>query len=120
MARISIKKILTESKFEYGALLDPKKFDPINPEIQIKGFGSMDRGTLRKGIAKRLENLARTAKEAATGGPNAFNQLKTIEDAISPGGVVYQMIKADIEVAEQLETMRRKGGRRDIPIPKQF
>jgi hypothetical protein len=50
----------------------------------------------------------------------AFNQLKTIEDAISPGGVVYQMIKADIEVAEQLETMRRKGGRRDIPIPKQF
>jgi hypothetical protein len=29
------------------------------------------------------------------------------------------MIKAELDVAEELESMRTKGGRRAVPIPKQ-
>jgi len=31
-----------------------------------------------------------------------------------------QLIKAEVEIAEQLEALRTQGGRRTTPIPKQF
>ena len=39
---------------------------------------------------------------------------------ITDKGVLMNQIKAEVEISQQLESLRTKGGRRAQPIPKQF
>lgn len=106
---------------KYGSLADPKKVDPIDPELVVKGFGSYTRSTLRDSIANRLSQLSKLAKDAnASSDPEVANQfMRNLASALDPSNVLFHMVKADVEVSEQLEDMRKRGGRRSMPIPKQ-
>ena len=66
-----------------------------------------------------LDTTARTAKDAATGGSNSYDKFKSLEGVLEDKGVLMQQIKAEQEIANELEQLRTKGGRRAIPIPKQ-
>ncbi len=120
LIREEVSSVLSERSYKYGGLLDPDKFDPVDPEIHIVGFGTMSRSSLRKEIATRIEGALKTAKDAASGGLNSFEKFKSLEGVFEDKGVLMLQIKAEIEIAEQLESLRTKGGRRAIPIPKQF
>jgi hypothetical protein len=115
-----IKSVLTERSYKYGGLLDPNNFDPIDPEIHIVGWGTLTRSALRREIARRIEGLAKTAKEAAAGGAGSFRKYSNLANDMNDKSVLTLMINAEIEVAEELEDRRKKGGRRATPIPKQF
>jgi len=111
---------LNERSYKAGGLLDPENFDPINPEIHVVGFGTMARDYLRREIATRLEGALKTASDAAAGGPMSYDKFKSLISLIDDKSVLQLQIKAEVEVAEQLEKLRKKGGRRAQPIPKQF
>ena len=115
-----VNSILAERSYKYGGLLDPEKFDPIDPEIHIVGFGTMARSSLRQEIVTRLEGAYKTAKDAAAGGPNSYDKFKSLEGVLEDKGVLMQQIKAEAEIANELEQLRTKGGRRAVPIPKQL
>ncbi len=120
LVKEEVSSILSERNYQYGGLLDPDNFDPVDPEIHIVGFGTMARSSLRKEIATRLEGALKTAKDASAGGPNSYDKYKSLEGVLEDKGVLMQQIKAEVEIANQLEQLRIKGGRRAIPIPKQF
>jgi hypothetical protein len=113
-------KLMEESE-KYGTLANPKNVDPIDPELIVKGFGSYTRSTLRDSIANRLQQLSKLAKDAnsAQDQETANRLMRNLAAAIDPSNVLFHMIKADVEISEQMEAMRTKGGRRSMPIPKQ-
>ena len=51
-----VKSVIAERSYQHGGLLDPEKFDPVDPEVHIIGFGTMARSALRKEIMTRLED----------------------------------------------------------------
>ena len=115
-----VKSVLAERSYQYGGLLDPDKFDPVDPEVHIVGFGTMARSALRKEIVTRLEGALNTAKSAAAGSDTSYDSYKSLEGVLEDKGVLMQQIKAEQEIANELEQLRTKGGRRAIPIPKQL
>ena len=115
-----VNNVLAERSYRYGGLLDPEKFDPVDPEVHIVGFGTMARSSLRKEIVTRLEGALNTAKNASAGSNTSYDSYKSLEGVLEDKGVLMQQIKAEIEIANELEQLRTKGGRRSIPIPKQF
>lgn len=115
-----IRSVLAERQYKYGGLLDPKNFDPIDPEVHVAGYGTLTRSILRKEIAKRLEGAAKTAKTASAGGSGSYRMYKNLIADLEDKSVLFQFIQAEVEVAQQLEDIRTKGGRRSTPIPKQF
>ena len=115
-----VRDVLAERKYQYGGLLDPEKFDPVDPEVHIIGFGTMARSALRKEIVTRLEGALNTAKSAAAGSDTSYDSYKSLEGVLEDKGVLMQQIKAEQEIANELEQLRTKGGRRAIPIPKQL
>ena len=114
-----VKSVLAERSYQFGGLLDPDNFDPVDPEVHIVGFGTMARSSLRKEIVTRLEGALNTAKSAAAGTETSYDSYKSLEGVLEDKGVLMQQIKAEQEIAEELEELRTKGGRRAIPIPKQ-
>lgn len=114
-----VKQAINERTYKHGGLLDPKNFDPIDPEVHIVGFGTMSRSALRMGIARRMEGAFKTAKDAAKGTAMTHTKYKNLEGLLGDKSVLLLMVKAEIEVAEQLDALRKKGGRRSIPIPNQ-
>jgi hypothetical protein len=114
-----VSSLLSERDYQYGGLLDPNDFDPVDPEVHIIGFGSMTRSALRQDIVRRLQGALKTAKDASTGGSNSYDKFKSLEGVLEPNGVLMQQLKAEREIADQLEQLRSQGGRRAIPIPKQ-
>jgi hypothetical protein len=115
-----VKSVLAERSYQYGGLLDPDKFDPVDPEVHIVGFGTMARSALRKEIVTRLEGALNTAKSAAAGSDTSYDSYKSLEGVLEDKGVLMQQIKAEQEIANELEGLRKQGGRRSIPIPKQL
>ena len=115
-----VKSVLAERSYQFGGLLDPEKFDPVDPEVHIIGFGTMARSALRKEIVTRLEGALNTAKSAAAGSDSSYDSYKSLEGVLEDKGVLMQQIKAEQEIANELEQLRTKGGRRAIPIPKQL
>ena len=120
LVKEEVKSVLAERTYKYGGLLDPETFDPVDPEVHIIGFGTMTRSALRTEIATRIEGAMATAKDAAAGGSNSYDKYKSLEGVFTDKGVLMNQIKAEIEISQQLESLRTKGGRRAQPIPKQF
>ncbi len=114
-----VKNVIAEGRYQFGGLLDPEKFDPVDPEVHIVGFGTMARSALRKEIVTRLEGALNTAKSAAAGSESSYDSYRSLEGVLEDKGILMQQIKAEIEIANELEQLRTKGGRRAIPIPKQ-
>jgi 5-formyltetrahydrofolate cyclo-ligase len=79
----------------------------------------MSRSQLRDGITSRIEAMSKTAADAASSN-DAYRKYKSLLALVQEKSVIQQMIRAEIEVAEQMEAMRTKGGRRSTPIPKQL
>ena len=48
-----------------------------------------------------------------------MDSYKQLQDLISDAGILYKLIGAELDIANQLEAKRLKGGRRSVPIPKQ-
>jgi len=117
--REEVQSVLKEEKV-YGALADPNEFDPIDPEINVKGFGTYSRTALRDAIASRLEAAAETAKKAAAGGPMSHSMYRNLRGILGEMSALYYMVNAELDVADELESIRKKGGRRTSPIPKQY
>ena len=115
-----VKSVLAERSYQFGGLLDPDNFDPVDPEVHIVGFGTMARSALRKEIVTRLEGALNTAKSAAGGSDSSYDSYKSLEGVLEDKGILMQQIKAEQEIAEELESLRKQGGRRAIPIPKQL
>ena len=115
-----VSSILAERSYTYGGLLDPENFDPVDPEVHIIGFGTMARSALRKDIVTRLEGALNTAKSAAIGSNTSYKSYKSLEGVLEDKGVLIQQIKAEQEIANELDELRVKGGRRAQPIPKQL
>ena len=59
-----IQVVLSEEGGKYSSIANPKKMDPNDPEIYIKGFGTYTRSALRLQIARRLKGIADTAQKA--------------------------------------------------------
>jgi hypothetical protein len=106
---------LMEASNKYGMIANPKNVDPVDPELIVT------RSTLRDSVANRLTQLAKLAKDANNASdPETANRLmRNLAAALDTSNVLYHMVKADVETAEELESMRTKGGRRSVPIPKQ-
>lgn len=102
----------------FGSLLNAKEFDPVDPEIHITGYGAMSRSSLRREIARRLATATKSAQEAV-GKETPYDDYKAILELLGDNGMITKFIKAEQEVADQLEDIRTKGGRRTTPIPKQ-
>ena len=115
-----VKSVIAERSYQHGGLLDPEKFDPVDPEVHIVGFGTMARSALRKEIVTRLEGALNTAKSAAIGKSTSYDSYKSLEGVLEDKGVLMNQIKAEIEIAQELDELRKKGGRRSTPIPKQL
>jgi hypothetical protein len=115
-----VNNVLAERTYRFGGLLDPEKFDPVDPEVHIVGFGTMARSALRNEIVTRLEGALNTAKSAAAGSDTSYDSYKSLEGVLEDKGVLMQQIKAEIEIANELDELRKKGGRRAQPIPKQL
>lgn len=118
--REEIRTIVDEGNGKFGRILDIENFDPVDPEVYVTGFGTMARSVLRNDIAKRLVSLAKTANQAASGDTGSFDKFKVLESELGERSQIMQLIKAEVEIAEQLEALRTQGGRRTTPIPKQF
>lgn len=117
--REEVVNALKEDSYRFGKLVDPKDMDPNDPMVKVAGFASMNRSSIRNQIVDRLSGALATAKDAARGGPNSYQAYKQLQDLISDSGILYKLIGAELDVANQLESTRLKGGRRTIPIPKQ-
>ena len=115
-----VRLVVDEAAGKVSSLADPKKMDPNDPEIYVKGFGTYTRSALRLQIANRLKTIADTAKKAAAGGPMSATYYKNLDSLVGEGSIISALIKAELETAEELEALRKKGGRRSMPIPKQF
>ena len=113
-----ITGIMMEASGRAGGLLNPKDFDPVDPEVHIAGYGTMTRSALREEIARRLEMLTKTAKEAA-GSETAYANYESMLPLLTEKGMIASFIRAELAVADELESIRTQGGRRNIPIPKQ-
>lgn len=109
--------VLNELDYKSGTLVDPKNMDPNDPEVNIHDYGSMARSQLRVEITRRLGGALKTAKQAE--GSESDKLYKNLESLFEPKGVLVSLVKAELDVARQLEDLRTKGGRRTIPIPKQ-
>tara|TARA_R110001583_G_scaffold25807_8_gene93405 strand:- start:7977 stop:8375 length:399 start_codon:yes stop_codon:yes gene_type:complete len=120
LVKEEVASVLSERTYKYGGLLDPDTFDPIDPEVHIIGFGTMSRSSLRTEISTRIEGALKTAQDASAGDSNSFEKYKSLEGVFEDKGVLMIQIKAEIEISNQLEGLRTKGGRRAQPIPKQF
>jgi hypothetical protein len=117
--REEITQVINEESYKFGTLADPKDMDPNDPMVKVSGFASLNRSSIRTQIVDRLSGALATAKDAAKGGPNSYQAYKQLQDLISDAGILYKLIGAELDVANQLESKRLKGGRRSIPIPKQ-
>lgn len=115
-----VRLVVDEAAGKVSSLADPKKMDPNDPEIYVKGFGTYTRSALRLQIARRLKGISDTAKKAASGGPMSSTYYKNLDSLVGEGSIISALIKAELETAEELEALRKKGGRRSMPIPKQF
>tara|TARA_R110002051_G_scaffold22829_1_gene58513 strand:- start:948 stop:1346 length:399 start_codon:yes stop_codon:yes gene_type:complete len=115
-----VNSVLKEEGKKLSSIANPKKMDPNDPEIYIKGFGTYSRTALRMQIARRLKGISDTARKAAKGGPMASTLYKNLDSLVGEGSIISTLIKSELETSIELETMRTKGGRRSMPIPKQF
>jgi hypothetical protein len=113
-----VRDALSEGTGRYGSLADQKNFDPVDPEVHITGYGVLLRSQLRSEIANRLATMSKTAQDAA-GSDMPYNQYKSMLTLIGEKGVLTRFILAELDVADELESLRTKGGRRSTPIPKQ-
>ena len=114
-----VSLLLKEETYKFGKLADPKKMDPNDPMVKVTGFASMNRSSIRSQIVDRLSGALATAKDAARGTDESYQAYKQLQDLISDAGILYKLIGAELDIANQLEGKRLKGGRRSIPIPKQ-
>jgi hypothetical protein len=117
--REEVNSALNEESYKFGTLADPKDMDPNDPMVKVTGFASLNRSSIRNQIVDRLSGALATAKDAAKGGPTSYEAYKQLQDLISDAGILYKLIGAELDTANQLEGKRLKGGRRSIPIPKQ-
>ena len=117
--REEVAQALKEESYKFGTLADPKDMDPNDPMVKVSGFASLNRSSIRTQIVDRLSGALATAKDAAKGGDSSYEAYKQLQDLISDAGILYKLIGAELDIANQLEAKRLKGGRRSIPIPKQ-
>jgi hypothetical protein len=113
-----LASIMVETSGRAGGLLNPKNFDPVDPEVHIAGYGTMTRSALRDEIARRLEMLTKSAKQAAAT-ETSYANYESMLPLLTEKGMIATFIKAELAVADELEAMRTQGGRRNTPIPKQ-
>jgi len=109
---------MMEASGRAGGLLNPKDFDPVDPEVHITGYGTMTRSALREEIARRLEMLTKSAKEAAAA-ETSYANYESMLPLLTEKGMIASLIRAELAVADELESIRTQGGRRTTPIPKQ-
>jgi len=117
--REEVNQLIKEESYKFGTLADPKDMDPNDPMVKVSGFATLNRSSIRGQVVDRLSGALATAKDAAKGGPNSYQAYKQLQDLISDAGILYKLIGAELDIANQLESKRLKGGRRSIPIPKQ-
>jgi len=110
---------LNETSYKFGKLADPKEMDPNDPMVKVTGFATLNRTSIRNQIVDRLSGALATAKDAANGGTESYQAYKQLQSLISDASILFKLIGAELDVANQLESTRLKGGRRTIPIPKQ-
>jgi hypothetical protein len=113
-----IASVMMEASGRAGGLLNPKDFDPVDPEVHITGYGTMSRSALREEIARRLEMLTKSAKEAAAA-ETSYANYESMLPLLTEKGMIASLIRAELAVADEMEAIRTQGGRRTTPIPKQ-
>jgi len=117
--REEVELLIKEDSYKFGRLADPKDMDPIDPMVKVTGFATLNRSSIRGQIVDRLSGALATAKDAGKGGDSSYEAYKQLQDLISDSGILYKLIGAELDIANQLEAKRLKGGRRSVPIPKQ-
>ena len=96
-------KMLLEANFfgEYAEIVNQKKFDPENPEVNVKGVGKYKLNKLKENVVKKMEEATRVAKD------NDFEKLKEL---LNTKSILQHFINAiiDIETEMSLPAMKRK------------
>lgn len=114
-------QIVKPDSHAVGQLVDATNFNPDDPEILVSGFGTYSRSALQLAILNRLKGLYKIASEASKSEPHVayrlYNNIRILLDTKT--GVIPRLVQAEIDVSNQLDAMRAKGGKRNIIIPKQ-
>ena len=109
--REEVDNALKEETYKFGTLANPKEMDPNDPMVKVKGFATLNRTSIRNQIVDRLSGALATAKDAARGTPESYEAYKQLQTLISDAGILYRLIGAELDIANQLEAKRLKGGR---------
>ena len=87
--------------------------DPMNPEVEIPGYGVMDLKTLKVNIRRQLSDLA--AEVAETDNPRAWRNLHYLLNQ----GVLEAKVQAVIDAHDDLQAQYSKGGIKSRGIEKE-
>jgi hypothetical protein len=85
--------------------------DPLASSIEVQGYGVMNLNSLMKNIAGTIKDLAKMRED-----PLAFRNLKhTLYD----NSVLRAKVEAVVTALDQLQDIKRKGGKRSVNIQRE-
>jgi hypothetical protein len=99
----TIKKVLGEGK-DYGAgeiYWDDPKFDPDNPTVAIRGYGTMSIDFLQQNIANELTDLSKRVKSGSL-------EVVANHFLLDEKSAFMYKVKAYMDVKEQLKSSKIK------------
>ena len=85
--------------------------DIMNSEVLVQGVGRYTISTLMKDVAGKLKDLS---DEASKNNPDNFKNIKTRLDS----GILQLMVSSLNQTFQDIENIRRKGGKASAGIPK--
>ena len=78
--------------------------DPMNPEVEIPGYGVMDLRQLKINVRRQLQQMLEGVSE--TDDPGKWRQLHRLVN----DGVLQAKLEAIVDAHDNLQQTRRKGG----------
>ncbi len=117
ISKSRIKEIIKEElEGPVGRIADPRSFDPEDPQVIVRGAGTYRRSHVRKKINAMLADLSDRSRLA-----RSASDYQVIDRLIyQKWGNLKHFLQAELDVAEELEQMRRRGGIRSRGISKQY
>ena len=85
------------------------KEDPNNPEVLIQGYGRLMLNQIEASVVRKLAELTKMAERGE------FEQIQSLLDR----DVMQTMMKAIVDVKEELQTTRKRGGPKSRGINKE-
>lgn len=95
------KEELDEAFSEFGEIADKKKFDPKNPEVQVKGVGRYKLQALKNNVISKLRDLITKAESG---------EFEFVNEQLAQKSILNHFVNAILEVEKELQSpvMKRR------------